>query len=122
MSIKDFEYFSTEIWRGFIKESPKRLRRLARWQFKKDHDWQYRIHGGPEYALYVALGTGIYGMHRTPIVPKQAKALRFEIDGKVFFRKSVKGQRPNPYHERAIEQGERRIDEFVRRAIREVSE
>lgn len=116
-----FKYLAMEIQAGFIDESPVDKGRLQKWKLKKVNDWEYKIHDGPEYALFVALGTGIYGERGTPIVPKRAQFLRFvNKQGQVIFTKSVKGQKPNPYHERGVARGEKRVDEFVRRAQREV--
>jgi len=35
---------------------------------------------------------------------------------------TIKGQKPNPFHERAMKRGEDRTEEFVRRALREMGE
>ncbi|MDR2905000.1 MAG: HK97 gp10 family phage protein [Helicobacteraceae bacterium] len=51
------------------------------------------------YAEYVHEGTGIHGKHKTPIVPKKKKALKTPYG----YRKSVKGQKPNKFLERAAE-------------------
>jgi hypothetical protein len=116
-----FKYLVQEIQAGFIDESPVDKGRLQKWKLKKVNDWEYKIHDGPEYALHVALGTGIYGKHKRPIVPVRAKMLRFKTkSGNIVFAKSVKGQKPNPYHERGVARGEKRVDEFIRRAQREV--
>jgi len=117
-----FKYLVMEIHQGFIDESPVDDGELQKWQRRKINDWEYQIYDGPEYALYVALGTGIYGPKKKPIVPKRAQFLRFvNKQGKVIYTKSVKGQKPNPYHERGVARGIKRIDEFVRKAQREVS-
>ncbi len=66
------------------------------------------------YAEYFHTGTGIYGPHATPIVPVQAKALKFRWDGPGGavrskdkrgwnFARSVKGMRPNPFLADALE-------------------
>ena len=55
------------------------------------------------YALYVHEGTGIYGPKKRKIVPKNAKALRFKAGGRVIYRRSVKGQKPNRYLKRAVD-------------------
>lgn len=120
---RSFKYLVQEIHAGFIDESPigkKGGGKLSKWELKKVNDWEYMIYDGPEYALYVALGTGIYGEKKRPIVPVKARALRFVINGQVIFAKSVKGQRPNPYHERGVARGVKRIDEFIRKAQKEV--
>jgi len=47
-------------------------------------------------------GTGIYGPRGVKIRPVRAKALRFEIGGKVLFRASVRGMKPNRFDQRAL--------------------
>jgi hypothetical protein len=57
----------------------------------------------PEYAKWVHNGTGIYGPSHEPIRPHAPnKFLHFEVDGKSVFARSVKGQKPNPYLDRAF--------------------
>lgn len=62
--------------------------------------------GSPlKYMYWQHEGTGIYGPHKTPIVPVHRKFLRFEVkSGKlakgtrpVIFAKSVRGVPPNPW-------------------------
>ena len=53
---------------------------------------QAEVYNKLDYALYQEEGTGIYGKHGSPIVPKRAKALRFKSrSGKIIFAKSVRG-------------------------------
>lgn len=59
------------------------------------------------YSEFVHRGTGIYGPYGTPIVPKSAKALAFEYGGRKIVRKSVKGQRANPFVTRTKDRLER---------------
>lgn len=63
------------------------------------------IVSGVKYLLYQNDGTGIYGKHRTPIVPKKkrTKFLVFDIAGKTYFRKSVKGVKGKKFIEKAYE-------------------
>lgn len=50
------------------------------------------------YATFVMRGTGIFGPHSTPIVPKRAQYLVFRgRDGALVYAKSVKGQRKQPF-------------------------
>ena len=51
-----------------------------------------------EYAPHVHYGTGIYGKHKKPITPKNARALKTPWG----YSKSVKGQEPNPYLDNAL--------------------
>jgi hypothetical protein len=62
------------------------------------------------YGVYVHQGTGIYGPHRAPIIPKQKKIMATTKNpgwgtrnkaGYYIIGKSVKGQRPNPFMKRA---------------------
>jgi hypothetical protein len=46
-------------------------------------------------------GTGLFGPHKRKIVPKNAKALNIPGIG---FRRSVKGQKPQPFMETAREE------------------
>lgn len=61
----------------------------------------------PVYAKWVHDGTGIYGPHGTPIVPRKAPFMRFQIDGKWFAKAEVQGQQPQPYLKEAVEEVER---------------
>ena len=51
----------------------------------------------PLYGLFLEYGTGIYGPLGRPITPKEKKALKFKIGGKIVFAKSVKGMTPRPF-------------------------
>jgi|GEM_PF-933029 len=53
------------------------------------------------YSEYVHRGTGIYGPYGTPIIPRKKKALAFTYGGRTLVRKSVRGQKPNPFVTRA---------------------
>jgi hypothetical protein len=121
---RSFKYLVQEIHAGFIDESPVDKGRLQKWKRKKVNDWEYSIYDGPEYALYVALGTGVYGEKGTPytIYPKTKQCLHFVWNGHEVFAKhvTVQGQQPNPYHERGVQRGVNRIDEFIRKAQKEV--
>jgi len=53
------------------------------------------------YGPLVHRGTGIYGPHRTPIIPRVKKALAFIYGGRKVVRRSVRGQKANPFVTRA---------------------
>ncbi len=61
----------------------------------------------PIYAKWVHDGTGIYGPHGTPIVPRKAPFMRFYWEGKWHKRATVAGQEPQPYLKEAVEEVER---------------
>ena len=48
---------------------------------------------GVGYAKFVHEGTGLYGAKKRKITPKKARALKTPYG----YRKSIKGQKPNPY-------------------------
>jgi hypothetical protein len=51
-----------------------------------------RVYNELDYAVYQEEGTGIYGKHKTPVVPKRAKYLRFKSkSGQIIYAKSVRG-------------------------------
>lgn len=60
-----------------------------------------------KYSEFVHRGTGIYGPYGIPIVPKSAKALAFQYGGRKIVRKSVKGQKANPFVDRTRDRLER---------------
>ena len=55
-------------------------------------------------SLYVIKGTGVHGPRRRRITPVRAKALRFVLNGRVVYAKSVKGQKPNDFLGKALRQ------------------
>jgi hypothetical protein len=58
---------------------------------------EVRVQAG--YGIYVHEGTGLYGPEKKKITPRTAKALKTPYGP----RKSVKGQKPNPFAQRALE-------------------
>lgn len=56
-----------------------------------------------KYAPYQEFGTGIYGIYHRPITPKRAKVLRFKVNGKWVYARSVRGVRPKKYFKRALD-------------------
>lgn len=66
-----------------------------------------RITNSDEAALWVQTGTGIYGRRGAPIRPRTATNLRFhgKRDGELLYRRSVRGQRANPFMFRGLLEG-----------------
>jgi phage gpG-like protein len=52
---------------------------------------------GHNVGLMMQYGTGIYGPTGNPITPKNGKFLVFEVNGKTYFVKSVKGSPPRKF-------------------------
>jgi hypothetical protein len=88
------------------------------------------------YPQAVAEGTGEFGPNKARIKPRKAKALLvpvnnpptidgkpasyIEADGKLYvMRRSMKGMKPNPYHERAGRRLEAEAQPIFDRALRE---
>lgn len=61
----------------------------------------------PKHAKWVHDGTGLYGPRGVLITPRKAPFMRFQIDGKWFAKKTVRGQHPQPYLKEAVEEVER---------------
>ena len=122
--IKGFKYTAAELWGMMRKESPVDHGALAgSWQLTRLGDFEYKVASDKTYALAVATGTGIYGPKGVPftILPVTKKCLHFIWKGMAIFTKKavVQGMKPNDYIGRSIEGTEKRMDEFVSRALRE---
>lgn len=73
--------------------------------------------GVASYGNFVHDGTGIYGKNKTPIVPVTANYMTFKIGGTQYFRKSVKGQKPNRYFNKAFLKDKKKAVVIISRAI-----
>jgi hypothetical protein len=123
--IKGFKYTAAELW-GLLRRVNFKTGHGAlsgSWQLTKLGDFEYKVASDKEYALAVSTGTGIYGPVGQPyqIVPKTKQCLHFIWQGKEIFAKSVwiQGMKPNDYIGRSITKTESRVDEFVRKALKE---
>jgi len=115
------ELLAQEVWGHIGREAPTVHGRLAgSFHTEKMDEYNWRIFTNVHYALYVHEGTGVHGPAGRPIVPVNAQFLAFEWQGRTWFLKSVQGQKPNPYADRAISSAEGRTQEFVQRAISEM--
>jgi len=114
-------YVAQDVWGNIKREAPVNEGRLAgSFDLEKLDDYAWRIYTNVHYALFVHEGTGIYGPVGQRIVPVSASVLVFEWMGRTWFLKSVAGQEPNPYADRAMDTSAARIDEFVNTAISEL--
>lgn len=115
------ELTALSVWGDIGREAPVRHGLLAgSYTLEKTGFAEYGIWSDVEYRWWVHEGTGIYGPHGSPVVPVKAKSLRFEIDGQVIFARSVSGQEPNRFIDRAIETNDPRTQDFINKAIQEV--
>ncbi len=87
------------------EEAPKRTGEFAKSHnfktFERGNEFIGKIYAAQPLAGWIVSGTGLYGPHKTPIVPVKAKALRFVIGSRVIFAKSVRGMKSNKYDGRA---------------------
>ncbi len=120
------KYTATEAWRN-IRSSPptpvdhgRLAGSFALEQTMDDMTW--RIWSAVEYARAVNEGTGIHGPTGQPyeILPVEAKALFWPGARHPVARVMHPGQPGQHYAEQALEMTEPRIEEFARRAVREV--
>lgn len=71
------------------------------------------------YLPWVNDGTGIYGAYRRPITPKRAGVLVFQWKGRTWFLKSVRGQKPQKFVEKSLEETKERIEGLIVKAANE---
>jgi len=72
-----------------------------------------------KYGKWVEFGTGLYGPHKTVIVPTQAKVLSWRVKGKRVFAKYVKGMRARPFMMPAFEKILPELYTFLKNAMRD---
>jgi HK97 gp10 family phage protein len=102
-----------------VAEAPVRTGNLADRIRKYLEGRRAHIVSTAPYSIHVHQGTGIYGPHKTKIVPTTKKALAFQIGGKTLIRRSVKGQKANPFMTRGLNKVERRLPDIFGQAIQE---
>ncbi|KKN20730.1 hypothetical protein LCGC14_0932500 [marine sediment metagenome] len=118
---KAFELMATEVWGNIAREAPTDEGRLGgSFELVREGSRQWRVFTNALYATFVHDGTGIHGPVGRRIVPKRASVLVYRWMGKTWFSKSVAGQKPNPFADRAIAQAETRAEDFAKLAIRQV--
>ena len=74
------------------------------------------------YALWVEVGTGIYGKRKQPIKPKRGKFLvwRDKKTGELIFARQVKGRRATPFFRPAIESNRGFVQERMKETMRKL--
>ena len=108
------ELAAIELWGNLKAEAPVDHGRLAGSFQLEGEGLNYAITSGVEYALAVSEGTDPH-----EIVPVEAQALRFVVEGEVIFARRVQhpGTPGDPYIDRSIEQVQARVPEFVEMAL-----
>lgn len=116
------EYMAADVWGNIKREAPTDHGKLAgSFALEKISRLKWRIYTMVYYAMYVHEGTGIYGPVGHPIVPRRARFLVFEWHGQTWFLRSVRGQKPNPFADRAMDTTAGRVQEFTERAVAETA-
>lgn len=111
--------YTRQLLKTVIDEMPEKSGNMkSKVSLNQEDDTTFSIGSDVFYRWWVHDGTGIYGETGTPITPVTAKFLRFEWNGKIIYTKSVRGQEPNPYYDRAIDQ-EDDISRYIDDALRE---
>ena len=118
---KAINYLTQSLLREVVKEAPNDNSDLVTsFEMGKKESLAYYVGSNIFYRWYVHEGTGIYGPHETEITPTEKEAMAFSYDGQYLVRKSVKGQEPNPYYDRAIENVEDDVQMFIEKAIEDL--
>lgn len=116
---RTWELAAIDLWGNFRKETPVRTGRLAgSWMLEqRGEDWA--VTTDVLYAPFVAFGTLPH-----VIVPRNAQALRFVVNGQVVFARRVNhpGTPANLFWQRSIEATEGRLPDFAQRSLREWDE
>lgn len=112
------------VWGEMGKEAPTDHGKLgSSFDLKKLRKFAWGIYSGVLYSIFVHEGTGVYGPVGQPyfVAPVTKKVLHWEVGGQDFFSKGhwIFGQRPDPYADRAIKTAQKRVGEFIKRAIHE---
>ena len=118
---KAVELMALDVWGNVAREAPTDEGRLAgSFQIDRIGQRAWSIFTKVLYAEFVAKGTGIHGPAGRRVTPKRASVLVFQWLGDTWYRRSVAGQKPNPYDERAVDKASSRARDFADIAIREV--
>lgn len=82
---------------------------------------QASVYTNVKYAPYQEFGTGIYGPNGTPIVPKNAPFLVFQLDDGTWRRaRSVKGVKPKKFFGNAVDTSQDEVNNNLLNALTEV--
>ena len=120
---RSIKYVATDVWGNVRRFAPTDHGRLAGSFDLTQDDWlTWRIYTNVHYALYVHGGTGVHGPTGQRIRPQTANALSFywKRMGMHMIVKSVAGQEPNPFMDKAKEATRPNVQKFVQKAFNEI--
>lgn len=80
----------------------------------------HTVQNTTKYLKWVNDGTGLYGPAHRRITPTHASVLHFYWKGREWFLKSVRGQKPQKFVEKSIDETKSRIDGFLVSVAEEV--
>lgn len=102
-----------------VEKAPVRTGNLATRIRKYIESRRAIVKATAPYSIFVHEGTGLFGPRKEKIVPKGKKALAFSIGGKLLIRRSVKGQKANPFMALAFREVNPRIGSIFSQTIQE---
>ncbi len=70
-----------------------------------------------DYAIFVHEGTGIYGPMKRAITPKSKSFLAWQKDGVWRFARSVKGMKPRPFLQEAVDEKSDQVNKVFDEAL-----
>ncbi len=115
------ELLALEVWGNVAREAPTDEGRLGgSFEISQKAARVWSIFTNVKYAAFVNDGSGIHGPAGRRITPRRASVLVFRWMGTTWYRRSVSGQRANPYADRAVDKAAKRAGDFADIAIREV--
>ena len=107
------------IVRAEIKEAPTKTGNLRRTISFKYKPIQATIKPNAKYAYWVHEGTGVYA-GRGMITPKKGNVLAWRQNGKWVFARKTKGQKGNPFVERAWRISKRPIQTIFGKMLKNI--
>lgn len=118
---KGLNYSAQGMLRHLKMNSPVDHGLLKSWFFSKISDDEVEIRTPAKYAAFVNDGTGIYGPYKTPIYSsKVGKPLAFQVGGEMVYARMVRGQKPQKFVEKSIEQTSDKLSDYFIKAVHEV--
>lgn len=117
---KGLDYSSEYIKEVLIKNTPTDKGRGRQNYVINRREKIREITNSTFYLPFVNDGTGIYGSRGRPITPVHARVLAFKWKGRMWFLKSVKGQKPQKFVEKSIDETKDKIQGLIIKGIKEV--